>query len=274
MIRPSELFRAETLDIRLAAASNTPLATAKPSRWNTSEYYLYYLAFLTIPILMFKSVYDVSQPSHPTYKHYAHLLSPGWIPGRQVDNSDAQYSNFRDNIPYMALLLILHPLLRAGANLFTSSQPSSQSKKASAEQADARLRSRVNFDLVFTAIFMIALHGVSALKIFLILYVNYHVAMSLPRKYVGIATWVFNMGVLFSNELCHGYRFADLSVLLSSTPINANASLGAKLDSYGGLIPRWEIFFKITVLRLISYNFDYIWMLDRGTSNAIEVFRF
>jgi hypothetical protein len=121
---------------------------------------------------------------------------------------------------------------------------------------------------------MIALHGVSALKIIFILYVNYHVAMSLPRKYVGIATWVFNMGVLFSNELCHGYRFADLSVLLSSTPINANASLGAKLDSYGGLIPRWEIFFNITVLRLISYNFDYIWMLDRGTSNAIEVCRF
>ena len=61
---------------------------------------------------MFKAVYDVSKPSHPGYIKYGHLLSDGWIPGRKVDNSDDQYRGFRDNIPYMALLLVVHPLLR------------------------------------------------------------------------------------------------------------------------------------------------------------------
>jgi len=106
------LFHVETLDNRFASKSGEALSTARPSKWKTPEYYIYYACFLTIPFLMFKSVYDVSQPSHPSYSHYAPLLSPGWIPGRKVDNSDAQYRGFRDNIPYMALLLMLHPLLR------------------------------------------------------------------------------------------------------------------------------------------------------------------
>jgi len=106
------LFHVETLDTRFASKTGESLPHAQPSRWKSPEYYLYYAVFLTIPFLMFKSVWDVSQPSHPTYRHYEPLLSPGWIPGRKVDNSDAQYRSFRDNIPYMAVLLVVHPLLR------------------------------------------------------------------------------------------------------------------------------------------------------------------
>jgi len=108
----NHLFRAETLDARFQPQNPEPLPSAQPSRWRTWEYYIYYAFFLTIPILMFKSVYDVSVPRHPSYKHYEHLLEPGWVPGRKVDNSDAQYRSFRDNIPYMGMVLVLHPLLR------------------------------------------------------------------------------------------------------------------------------------------------------------------
>ena len=72
---------------------------------------------------MFKSVYDVSQPSHPSYKQYSHLLEDGWVPGRKVDNSDAQYRSFRDNIPYMGMVLVIHPLLRRIYDKFSSSEP-------------------------------------------------------------------------------------------------------------------------------------------------------
>jgi len=81
------LYSLDTLDSRLTTSSKTPshkpddsIAEAKlpgqsivsksnreqllrvqPSRWNTKEFYFYYLCFLTIPFFMVKSVYDVSK---------------------------------------------------------------------------------------------------------------------------------------------------------------------------------------------------------------------
>lgn len=249
---------------------------------NTKEYYVYYLAFLTIPALMFKAVYDVSKPSHPSYKHYERLLEPGWIPGRKVDNSDAQYAGFRDNIPYMAIVLILHPLLRRFYELMTSGKKAEKangvksSSDVNARAADARLESRAQFDLIFALIFITALHGISALKVLTILYLNYQIATALPRQYVAVTTWAFNIGILFANELCQGYKFADIAgyaLPLETTAAKAppQDNWGAWIDSYGGLIPRWEILFNITVLRLIAFNFDHLWMLDRRDSSPIEV---
>ncbi|USW59367.1 Putative membrane bound O-acyl transferase, MBOAT [Septoria linicola] len=238
---------------------------------NTVEYYVYYLALLTIPFMMFKSVYDVSKPSHPGYKKLEPLLEDGWIPGRKVDNSDAQYAGFRENIPYMAILLILHPLLRRAYEAVKST-PKNGGKDA---DADARLQNRVTFDLFFALILIVALHGISSLKVLTILYLNYQIATALPRQYVAVTTWVFNIGILFANELCQGYKFADLAAVtlpptITSADKSAGANWGTWLDSFGGLIPRWEILFNITVLRLIAFSFDHLWMLDRIASSPIE----
>lgn len=43
------------------------------------------------------------------------------------------------------------------------------------------------------------------------------------------------------------------------------------MDSYSGIIPRWEILFNLTVLRLISFNLDYYWSLEKGAGSALEV---
>jgi hypothetical protein len=84
-----------------------PTDSVSQSRWKTPEFFFYYLAFIIVVPLMFKTVIDVSQgqyskyqlhfssfdfsvlsalsvESHPTYSSYSHLLSPGWIPGRKV----------------------------------------------------------------------------------------------------------------------------------------------------------------------------------------------
>ena len=107
------LYRVETLDTRFAPRTdNTPLPHTTPSKWRTPEFYFYYLCSLTIPILMVKTVYDVSLPEHPQYKHYEHLLSDGWIPGRKVDNSDSQYAGFRDQVPVLVAVMGAHLLLR------------------------------------------------------------------------------------------------------------------------------------------------------------------
>ncbi|KAF2717651.1 MBOAT-domain-containing protein [Polychaeton citri CBS 116435] len=288
------LFQVETLDTRFGTKTGgQPLPNARPSKWNSPEYYFYYLCFLTIPFFMFKSVYDVSQPSHPNYAGYERLLDDGWIPGRKVDNSDAQYSGFRDNVPYLALLLIVHPLLRKGYEAVLeggSGSPKVISGKATGSpvserkadassllEADARMDRRIKFDLVFAAIYLFALHGVSAVKVFALLWINFKIATALPKQAVPLATWGFNIGVLFANELCQGYKFADLAaIFLPATTTKADEGVrsggnwGARLDSYGGLIPRWEILFNICVLRLISFNFDYLWSLDRRAASPVE----
>jgi len=132
--------------------------------------------------------------------------------------------------------------------------------------------------VVFAIILLIALHGISIVKIFIILFINYKIATALPRPSAAIATWTFNVAVLFANELCRGYRFADIALYMrtpQSTLVDAKlteaANWGVWLDSYGGLLPRWEVLFNITILRLIAFNFDYLWSQDRRVSSPIEV---
>ncbi|KAK4934043.1 hypothetical protein LTR28_010960, partial [Elasticomyces elasticus] len=189
----------------------------------------------------------------------------------------------------MVLVIVLHPVLRKAYDSFwktntyarapTSSSANdvlTQSISPSAA-ADARIGQRISFDLAFSMGFLLALHGISAFKVLLILYINYKIATRLPQSYVPAATWFFNIGVLFANELCHGYPLSGLASMLlpSSTAVASekhpvSSNWGIWLDSYGGLLPRWEIHFNITMLRLISFNFDYLWSLNQRGSSPIE----
>lgn len=185
----------------------------------------------------------------------------------------------------MFLLLVLHPLLR---KLYDSlyplygTDPQTSQKVAQCTpdwQADARLNRRVRFDVGFACLYLVALHGTSAFKVLAILYINFTLAKGLPKSYVPLATWVFNIGILFANELCRGYPYTDIAHFLSIWGREANAASDVKtdknwgtiLDSYGGLQPRWEILFNIAILRLISFNLDYCWSLDRIGGSSLEV---
>lgn len=88
-----QIYSLDTLDTRFTASSNTPLKSdarvdpakpgsavdsnrrpladgAKPSKWNTPEFYFYYFMFITIVPLMFKTVYDVSKRKHQCHSNY------------------------------------------------------------------------------------------------------------------------------------------------------------------------------------------------------------
>jgi D-alanyl-lipoteichoic acid acyltransferase DltB (MBOAT superfamily) len=176
----------------------------------------------------------------------------------------------------MALVVVLHPLLRRLYDGLRQATPPPKASNGSAGSlsssisVDARLRQRTSFDLYFALLFITVLHGFSTLKILVILYINFNIAMQLPKQAIPAATWLFNIGVLFANELAHGYRFAQIAETMLPFPM---AIAWAKsLDLYGGLIPRWEILFNITVLRLIAFNLDYYWSLDRDrTGSPVEV---
>jgi len=175
----------------------------------------------------------------------------------------------------LAVLLVLHPLLRRGYERLTLSDTplynGNDKSKAAGAGAELRLRSRLSFDFCSALVYIAALNGFSVLKIIFILFINFKIGTSLPRNAVPAATWVFNIAILFANELAQGYRFSALGEALAPL-LPAAAAWGNFLDSYGGLNPRWEVLFKITVLRMISFNFDYYWSLDRSRSGSpIEV---
>ncbi|KAK3383695.1 MBOAT, membrane-bound O-acyltransferase family-domain-containing protein [Lasiosphaeria ovina] len=260
-----------------------------PPRWRTPEFYLYYLLLSFIITSMFWVAGGVSQPSDVRYYKFERYLSPGWIPGRKIDISDAQYFTFRKNLPYMGLLLVFHPLLRrvweaVYSPAAASSSPSrghapSRQGTPTPEAADARLRRRTSFDYAFAIVYLVALHGFSAAKILLILFANFKIATGgLPRKYIPAATWAFNICTLFANEVCHGYKFRSIALFFSggaaagdlvSDP-SSLVRLGDWLDGHGGLMPRWQILFNITVLRLVSFNLDYYWSLNSRAASPME----
>lgn len=192
----------------------------------------------------------------------------------------------------MLIVLILHPLLRRLYDSFWRSSTYTNVRSANSRTglshgltadaaADARLEQRISFDLGFALIFIAALHGFSAFKVLFILYINYKIATALPHKYVPALSWLFNIGILFANELCRGYSYSNILGMLPgasapSGPGKSVQNIGVTLDHYGGLVPRWEVLFNITILRLISFNMDHYWGMhqwslgSRGTS-PIEV---
>ncbi|KAH6845318.1 MBOAT, membrane-bound O-acyltransferase family-domain-containing protein [Chaetomium sp. MPI-CAGE-AT-0009] len=288
----SGLYDLDTLDTRFTTPSSVPYRVAsdkreddkvvdkrvEPPKWKSLEFYLYYLVFLIVVPYMFWVAYDVSRPSDPRYNRFKNRLVDGWIPGRKIDVSDAQYYTFRINLPYMALLLVFHPLLRKVWNAVYPVPQELKAARANApEAAEARLRQRTSYDSVFAVFFLVVLHGFSAVKILAILAINYRLATSVPKKYIPAVTWGFGICVLFANELCDGYKFRDIALLLTGTQASdlttytpALVELGMRLDRHGGLMRRWEILFNITVLRLVSFNLDYYWSLDRRGSSPIE----
>lgn len=180
---------------------------------------------------------------------------------------------FRGTLPYMAALLTFHPLLRQAWNAV---KPINSKKPIGA----AHMEQRVSFDYAFAFVFLFALHGVSAFKVFGILYINYQLATKLPRPYVPAATWAFNICTLFANEIFAGYPLRKAAALLSPPELvgadlhtvdSALMEWGRWLDSFGGVVARWEVLFNITVLRLISFNLDYYWSRDKNQAGIFEV---
>ena len=218
--------------------------------------------------------------SHPNYQNYERLLSNGWIPGRKVDNSDAQYSNFRDNIPYLLILLLVHPILRHVYNRYRPLQPAStavpfssasgSAQASHAPTADARLKQRVGYDFAFAILLTCILHGFSIVKILIITGVNYIIATKLPRNYVVPMTWLYNIFVLFANEICKGYSYTSIAnITLPFTVWDPNSNWGTFCDERAGLIPRWEVLFNITILRLITFNLDRYWAGEQDGGPAL-----
>ncbi|KAK9456939.1 MBOAT, membrane-bound O-acyltransferase family-domain-containing protein [Dipodascopsis uninucleata] len=234
------LLSLEALDLRLIPDSQEHIIqnkkNASRSRWKTKEFYLYYIVFLTVVPQMFLAAMRATNENSSNYSRYEDRLEQGWMFGRKVDNSDAQYSGFRGRLPILTVVVICHYALR--------------------RLSIALKLPGMRFDLLFAGIFLGVLYGFNILKILAIYTINFLISKSLPKREGMILTWIFGIGILFLNEWYEGYKFKWLSNNL------------AILDQYCGLLTRWEVNFNFSMLRMISYNSDFYDSLE--TKSDIE----
>lgn len=217
----------EALDTRLAAPSKKEIQK-QPSRWSTPEFKFYLIAFAVVVPILFKTAMDASNETNPNYYIYEGILSDGWIFGRKVDNSDSQYRFFRDNFVMLLGFVGLHKCFRLVANKIGIS--------------------RLNFDLGFGLLFFIAVHGFNCIRILCPITIAFLIPRLLPKRpqLAQIILWTFCISTLFINDKYRQIKFAQISSLLSF------------MDNFKGLIARWDVFFNFTLLRILSYNIDYI----------------
>lgn len=70
---------------------------------------------------------------------------------------------------------------------------------------------RTYFFLAFSTAYLYFMYGNSILKIGVIVSMNYIIAKAgRGARWMPIATWVYNLAILFLNEGYNGYNFADL----------------------------------------------------------------
>ncbi|KAI8057108.1 glycerol transporter [Syncephalis plumigaleata] len=214
--------------------------TISPSRWNTGEYYVYYIvAGIVIPYMLW-STYYLSSDHLPNYKVYEHTLSNGWLFGRKLDNTDIQYREFRHHIPLLAVVALIYVTISRLLDVFTSTTRNGQLLR--------NVSARRVFYLVSSAVFMVIISGSNLIKILLIISINYAIAkIGKGTRWNPIITWIFNLTVLLFNDQFEGYRYGGIS------------SAFEFLDNHRGLMPRWEIHFKFAMLRMVSFNMDYYW---------------
>ncbi|KAI9246875.1 MBOAT, membrane-bound O-acyltransferase family-domain-containing protein [Phascolomyces articulosus] len=228
------------------STSSSTSVTTSPSRWHTREFYFYYVCFSVVVPYMFYVTYNLSKEDNPHYTEYEHLLSEGWIPNRKVDNSDAQYATFRDNIPKLFGLVVGYLCLSHLYRIYVTPQ------QLPVKQPHQPLH-RIYFFFVASLSIITGLHGTSMLKILAIITTSYWIGrMAGGTMWNPIASWIFNLAILFLNEWYNGYKFGAL--------------LGPGfewMDEHNGFQPRWHILFNFVMLRLVSFNMDYYWQVKK-----------
>lgn len=250
----SSFMSLRVLDKRLEPQVGTPVDSGsdtrnkkkivtRPSLWGTLEFKFYYIMFILVLPMMYRAAKRCSSPENPNYEKYMPYLSPGWrVFGEYVDNSDPQYRFFRDNFTTIFILASIHI----------------GSKRLAQKVAKCKT---LNFDLIAGLSFLVGLHGVNSLRILTHAFIMFGIG-KLGIKSVMVTTyliWIYGIGSLFLNDRYRLFPFASLHPILSIVD-----------DGFLGIVPRWDVFYNFTLLRLISYNLDYLASLEASKQDVTK----
>lgn len=190
------------------------------------------LTFLILYALLFYIIIirRSLQISHD-YSHKVFGLRPGWVPDQLNDVSDAQWRNFRGNLP---ILTVVFGIFAFVANLLRA-------------YCQLKARGMAVVWLLISLIYLAYLHGACIIFVLSIASANFLLVKIFARtKYFSSVLWTFNLFFLMYNRIHEGYSFSTFG------------QHWAYLDNFRGAF-RWHICFNFVILRMISFGYDYHW---------------
>ncbi|KAL5194761.1 putative membrane-bound O-acyltransferase [Glycine soja] len=197
----------------------TSVNDSKRGHWKRKElWFLVIYAILFYVIIINRSL----QLSRDYYKHLRGLR-PGWLIAHYLnDVSDAQWRNFRGNIPVLTLVFAIFTLLANFTRAFFN----------------LRVKGMSIVWLLFSSAYLSYLHGACIVFILSIATGNFLLVKIFAQKeYFPLVVWSYN--ILFL--LCNSGHFWTIT----------GAALGGTYVS--------TLIFVTVVLRMISFGFDFHW---------------
>ncbi|KAL8527594.1 hypothetical protein ACS0TY_005448 [Phlomoides rotata] len=199
----------------------------KSSSWQQKE-----LLFLVLYAAVFYALV-IRRSLQLSHDHFVKLsgLRSGWISGRLNDISDAQWRNFRGNLPILSSVFMIFSLVANGLKRAFS----------------LRAKGMSIIWTVISLVYLLYLHGACVIFIIAIASANFVLVKIFGRtKYFSFVLWILNLSFLLCNRIYEGYRFSSFG------------ERWAYLDNFRGTF-RWHICFNFVVLRMISFGYDYHW---------------
>ncbi|KAJ4721787.1 MBOAT (membrane bound O-acyl transferase) family protein [Melia azedarach] len=193
---------------------------------------------ILIPYAIVFYIFIIRRSLQISSDHFSKLygLRPGWLGSPQYlsDVSDAQWRNFRSNLPILSVVLTLFAMLAKIFRMYFHS----------------KARGMSMFWLFISFAYLLYLHGACVIFILSIATLNFLLVKIFARRnYFPFLLWIFNIFFLLCNRVYEGYSFSIFG------------QHWAYLDNFRGTF-RWHICFNFVILRMISFGYDYHWALQ------------
>ncbi|KAJ8330203.1 glycerol transporter [Batrachochytrium dendrobatidis] len=196
------------------------------------------IIYVVIGLLILVVIYwaqmavSFSDEMSKNYPMFIRKLSPGWIFHRKVDNSDAQFRSFRNNIPALSLVLVVHQAMSVFLGVRFNSGPNAGHR-------------RMHFTLWFSVVFLTILLGVEMIKLVAVCLIQYVVVKQFGATWVSpVFSWCMGLMILFGGAVVD-FKFEYVFSWLSW------------MDKLKGL--GMSPAYNFTMLRMISFTTDYYW---------------
>lgn len=158
-------------------------------------------------------------------------LRPGWIAHRLNDLSDAQWRNFRGNLPILTIVFGIFAFVAKSTRVLFR----------------LKARGMSNVWLLISLAYLLYLHGACTVFVLSIASLNFLlVKIFVKTKYFSLMLWTFSIFFLICNRVYEGYSFSMFG------------QHWIFLDNFRGVF-RWQICFNFVILRMVSFGFDYYW---------------
>lgn len=223
-----------------------PASSLSASRWLSAEFLVYYAYLSALFLFLLPRVTQVFTDACMRVFDCRRRLRPGWIPGRMLDASDAQWHEFRGS----AIELL------GGAAAFLALSHAIRFVMRGSRHAHTI---RLAFYAATSLAFGVGVFGLRFAFPLALAVMSFTLgSLTAGTRLCPLATWAFSLALMFAIEWrTHWFTFEFV--------------LGPRFaiwDAWPRPMLRWHVLFNMVQLRMISFNMDRHWAVQQRGSGA------